>query len=53
MYDRQKGRSVMKKYLRYIAAFGTALLVSLAGIAWQMLFPSYEVLGVFAGLAVG
>ena len=42
----------MKKYLRYIAAFGTALLVSLAGIAWQILFPSYEVLGVFAGLAV-
>ena len=42
----------MKKYLRYIAAFGTALLASLAGIALQMLFPSYEVLGIFAGLAI-
>ena len=40
----------MKKRLRYIAAFGTALLISLLGIVWQKLFPSYEVLGVFGGL---
>ena len=41
-----------KKYLRYIVAFGTALLASLVGVVWQKLFPSYEVLGIFAGLAI-
>ena len=41
----------MNKYLRYIAAFGSAFLVSLAGVVWNMLAPSTTIailLGVLA-----